>query len=301
MITPIVFATDDNYAMPTAVAIRSIVSHCSKKSLRFVILFQGSLNDSSIEMLEKAIEYSGFSNEIRFINVGDALQNAQSTIAHISVATFYRILLPNLLDNYNQCLYLDGDILVTDDICHLLDMELRDDEYIAGVNAVMVLSARNKAKEKLMKDLGITNLRDYVNAGVMLMNLEALRKNKCVEQMLDLIPRRFMMQDQDIMNKVCFEKKRILEPRYNAMPDVFSPIGLRSLIVYGLQAKRNAKQSPCIIHYADKSKPWKVKDIKNADRWYQQYSELFPGEELLRTNNGNKGVFSRIINKVTRK
>ena len=286
MNTPIVFAMDDNYAMPTSVALGSILKYSKNKNLEFYVLYHNSLSCQSKQMLQKAIETFGNHNRIVYLNVEGMLHELKSTISHISVATFYRILLPRVLDKYNQCLYLDGDIVAVDDISNILEMKLPQKIYIAGVQTVMLQTARKKVKDIRAKQLGIADVSQYINAGVTLLNLKALRENNCVEKMIQLISKGFPLQDQDILNKVCFGKIKNIHPRYNVMPITLNPWSGRALRVYGKAALFEARSNPCIIHYADKYKPWRFSNVRKCELWDNVYKELYDIKDIHREKIG---------------
>lgn len=280
--TPIVFAMDDNYAMPTAVALYSILKHTKETALEFYVLYSNSLSDISKEMLDKALERAGRNASLNYINVDGMLDGLKSSISHISVATFYRILLPLVLNEYDSCLYLDGDIVAVDDIGKLLSLKLSDQTYVAGVKTVMLQTAREKVKKQRMSQLGIDDIEQYINAGVTLLNLKALRDNDCVRKMIDLIPKGFPLQDQDIINKVCYKKTMNLPPRYNVMPITLNKWSRRPSLIYGKDELKQARNSPCIIHYADKNKPWRYDNIPMVELWDEAYKDLFSGQLLHR-------------------
>lgn len=299
MNTPIVFAMDDNYAMPTSIAIGSILKHISVGEVEIFILYKDSLNNTSKEFIECARKRYDRSNcRIEYIEIGTRLGELNSTIQHISVATFYRILLPELLPDYKQCLYLDGDIVVAEDIRTLLDTELSSEYYVAAVKTVMLQTARRRIKEQRKKQLGIDEIDSYFNAGVTLMNLEQLRIKNYVQEMINLIPLNFPLQDQDILNKICYEHFLNLPPKYNAMPITLDNRSLRASKVYTRKELDEARQKPIIIHYADKRKPWQFSNISKAEVWDQIYDEMYGIKNLDREKvtiiDGTKDLIRRI-------
>lgn len=292
METPIVFAMDDRYAMPTGVAIKSIVNHFSGKYLNFFILYSGKLSPMSKGILCEAIQSDKITINLTYIDVKNVISKASSHIEHISAATYYRIALPVLLSEHDQCLYLDGDIVVTDDIYPLLQIELKSDEYVAGVSTVLIQTARDSVKKERLKKLGIGNFDTYINAGVALLNLKALRDNGCVERMIEMIPHNFPVQDQDILNIVCFDKVKLLHPRYNLTPRI-SNNDKRAYKVFSKKEIEEANNKPCIIHYADKMKPWRFKGLSKAEEWFRVYDELFANIKL----SYNRIPLSEIVKK----
>jgi len=305
---PIVFATDENYVLPTAVAIKSLVAHFSKKQLLFVILVKGILSDHSIELLNQSIKSNEINISIEYIYINEELFGHLKThIEHISMATYFRLLLPNLLDNYDRCLYLDGDICILEDISDLLYTHLSAHEYVAGVKAYGIITSRLIGTKRL-KILKIDNLNHYINAGVLIMNLKALRQSGVANTWLSLAQNDYPLQDQDVINIACFDHIKILSPKYNAMPVIYRK-SLNSLKqVYSHQEILEARQHPVIIHYADKYKPWQYYDIDHAKEWYKYY-HLLTNQDLLKLKklglkrfiDTQKGRINYIFKKVIKK
>lgn len=274
-ITPIVFATDENYVMPTAVAIKSIVSNYSGENLLFVILVKSDLSIDSENILKSAATTENINTQIKYCKVDERLLgDLRSHISHISIATYYRLLLPQLLLDHEKCLYLDGDIIVNGDIKNLLDISVLDKDYVAGVKAFGIITSKSVGKKRL-EILNIGTIENYVNAGVLLLNLEALRRTGIAQSWLELAQNDYPVQDQDVINVACFEHIKTLPPKYNAMPAVFRLPAFRLRRVFSLQEINEAREAPCIIHYAEKYKPWKYSDIENAGLWYRYYKKLY--------------------------
>ena len=274
METPIVFSMDDGYAIPTAVAISSLVNYYNDSDINIIILYEKSLSTNSIKIINRAINKAANSIVVKYIDVGGFFNNVSSHIKHITKATYFRLAIPFFLAEYDQCLYLDGDIVVKDDLSKLCHLQLRNDEYIGGVSSEAIRLIKNERRLKYCNDLEIANLDQYINAGVLLMNLDAFRRENLSKQMINEIPNNYDSQDQDIINKICFGHIRIIPPRYNAMPQIFQLSRLASSKVYGTREVIRAQRNPAIIHYSNKYKPWKYKNIPRWKDWDEAYGSL---------------------------
>lgn len=105
-----------------------------------------------------------------------------------TVATLWRLLLPSLLEE-SRCLYLDADTLVVDDISELFDII---PTTIAGVEDIGI------SKRHLIK---LGHHGTYINAGVLVMNLDGLRREHLEHKWITLANKKhFPCQDQDIIN-----------------------------------------------------------------------------------------------------
>lgn len=301
---PVVFSTDDGYAMPTAVAIKSMLDNFSGNSITIYILFKDCLSELSKAIMETALDKTINKNvrvELSYLDVGESMNIANSHIAHISAATYYRIILPDLLPNDDRCIYLDGDIVVSGDIAELSEILLSDGEYVAGVSTVMIQTCGESVRKERIEEIGIPDFKTYVNAGMLLLNLKALRNNDMVEKMMELVPKAFSVQDQDIINVVCYGHIRMLPPRFNVLPSIYKMNNSKLQTVYQLTDIEEARRNPCIIHYADKRKPWKYDNIHEGERWRKTYNSMFAKINMESNHYGPKEKIEYFLMRVARK
>ena len=253
---PVVFASDRNYLEPTATTIVSMLQN-SKRSTFYKIYLLTNINDA--EFSEKYLKeicdvYPNCSLSIIPVNFK---QEIDIQIKHTAVPTFYRLYIPKLLPEVSKCLYLDGDIIVRKDLSELYRLNIQD-EYAAGVQAAGYYYP-DEWKNKHSAEIGIP-IEDYVNAGVLLLNLDKIRKDRIDEKFIELLKKNFSSQDQDILNVAFHNHIRLLDLQWNAMikyiradkDKVF--IDKNAANVFGREEMKFA--DICIIHYADKVKPW---------------------------------------------
>ena len=109
----------------------------------------------------------------------------------------------------DKALWLDMDLIVKDNIDALWDVDLTN-YYVAGV-------VDQGAKTNLMTpDLDIDkNL--YINSGVLLLNLDKIRKDKKDKELNDFVNKnKLMYPDQDTINVVFKNNIYFLENKYNS-------------------------------------------------------------------------------------
>lgn len=263
---PIVFSTDENYIAPTYVAVHSLLRHIDPKTdIEIFILYSG------VKEEQKQYFYE-LSNKIHFIEVNMQNSNLNKDIPYISVATYYRFLIPELLSNYDRCLYLDSDLIIKEDITPLVNMPMRKN---------LILGARNYfSKEedyffylKRCKECSIENLSHYVNAGVLLLNLDGFRKDNLYRIMIEDATHNFYpYNDQDVLNKYCNGKISLLSIKYNFMAPYLKNIKATSKAInedVAVMAK-----APVIVHYSTAKKPWKYRGYLMADLWYEELDSI---------------------------
>lgn len=152
-----------------------------------------------------------FNQRVKFYNVetlcADKLAEYVNLVPsvksyYVSVATLYRLLSTQLLSpDIEKIIYLDSDIVVNLDLNELWQIDLGD--KIFGVipeslNRNDVHTAFALCRDGLVKD------EDYFNAGVLFMNLTALRKEKNIivdwAKLVEKNPAYGEFHDQDALN-----------------------------------------------------------------------------------------------------
>lgn len=279
-VIPVAFATDEGYLYPTAIAIASMLERAyPTTTYEIYVLVNAAFSEASRQLLVEICERSGHNDSIKFIVPDDRYDEAELFISHITTATYYRLSLPSLLPNVDRCLYLDSDIVVRGDLSELFDTPM-EDSYIAGVRAFTYFQDERMINRK-KRELGVDTWDVYVNAGVLLLNLEKIRHDGLEEKFTQLLSRNFSSQDQDILNLACRDHIKIIPFKYNAM----TKYDLYSNKVHGLTYLKDwvdrsdwdeGRLLPVIIHYADKKKPWSDVSSLYAEAWWDVAKRLPP-------------------------
>lgn len=272
---PVCFASDKNYFLPTAVAITSLLANANKTtSYKIYLLTSENEVDDAKNFLTPVI--NKFNNaKLLFIPMGKQFDDLKINIPHISRSTYYRLMLPSLLPNIDKCIYLDSDIIITADLRYLYRTNL--DEYlVAGVKAAGYYYPKEHVKEHLSAT-GIPAMDQYINAGVLLMNLKKMRKIDCMTNFMAVAKKGLPSQDQDVINLVCYNQIRILPLENNLMTKYLRQNNNNISIidpaksVYSPNEIDIALKNPLIIHYADKIKPWVNSNVVFSNIWFDYY------------------------------
>ena len=136
---------------------------------------------------------------------------------YISASTYIRLNLPSIFPKMDKLLYLDGDIVITGDLGELYNVDISH-KAMAGVldYGMCVDSLKWQAIDYIHNTLPSFDT-EYINAGVLLMNLSELRKIGFENTCQKLYDERtdFIFADQDIVNFALTGKKRILPIYWN--------------------------------------------------------------------------------------
>ncbi len=158
------------------------------------------IKDEQIEFLNEVVKSKNKENIVQKIDVTEIYERefgkCKNEGAYCTPYTLLRLLadlIPNMPD---KLLYLDIDMMAGDDISKLYNIDIEDYEYAA-------------VKEKY----GCWLVRpDYINAGMLLLNMKKIRETKLLEKARDLLKRKkLIFADQSAI--YWNTKKKLLLPR----------------------------------------------------------------------------------------
>ena len=272
-IIPIVYASDENFLIQTYVSIYSILINRKKDyEINFFIFVP---NDCSRHNYDSAWEFERYN--IEYIQVSKSyFQNVNITLQNITKPTYYRLLIPLFLTYYDKCLYLDGDTICCSDIFELYETNV-ENNYIAAVRGAII----NFESIEIEKRLNIPSAQNYINAGVLVMNLKQMRQDNMVEIFIEHSSKGYLCQDQDVLYKCCYGKIKNLPMKYNVYCSVFSVP--REITKQRFEESEiiDAISNPVIVHYPrEYSKPWKNINAVEGYRWWDCAESAVSGEIL---------------------
>ena len=256
---PVVFISDDNFIMPTCVAITSLIVNKAPETEYDVYIIMAECNDSSYAKINELKE---FGTPINLVKASLDEYRDIKQLAHISIACLLKFDISELVPAYDKLLYLDGDIIVRGDLSEFYNIELGN-HYAAGVKEI----------DNINKETG------NVNAGIMIFNARRIRDEKLNLKMREV--RRSLgdrgSMDQQTYNIVTGKDYLYQDIKYNCVPPRIVNMGAEDIsklnAVYGSDYKdaKDVIDSAVIIHYASGEKPWKYTFKPWAKEWYKYY------------------------------
>ena len=132
----LVMAADDNYALPLAVALRSVLTNLDKARDLFVYVLDGGIKDSNKQRIEKSIKSKNC--RIEWVQIAEKLYSWARPVKHFSAAAYLRLLVPVLLPiDLSKVIYLDCDLIVNCDLSLLWDVEVGNNYALAVQDSIM--------------------------------------------------------------------------------------------------------------------------------------------------------------------
>lgn len=259
--------TDNNYVVPTTVAMTSAICHKDPQTVyHFYLLVAGvsRFNRERLAML------AADRVKIDFIEADAAKYSQIQVKSHVPQSAALKFDLASVLD-MDKVLYMDGDILVRRDLSGF---------YNTDLNGFLVAAVRDMGGELKQRFHEKTGVEKYFNSGVMLLNLKEMRQENCGEKLFRAKTEhpKWQCMDQDAFNFVFNNRVKWVSLKYNAMIPLYRAYGYSQQEInsfYGTDYADDCEmQSDAVlIHCAGESRyrPWKVLNGTFGDLWDEYY------------------------------
>lgn len=264
IIVPVVFCFDDNILLPAGICITSLLENAKTNTFYDIfILHDNRASFPKSGFLEKLHnKYNNF--KISYRTVGDSFQEAFE-IRGITVAAYYRLLIPELIPEYSKIMYHDVDVIFRKDLENVFNQTDLTDTYIAGVVSPGFL---NEEVSKRRIAMGLIPEK-YILSGNLIFNSELLRKDNIVPLFREEAKKDYVHQDMDVINLICKERLSYLSPTFCGTIEIFKlAVNKQEQSVYSSSELEKVLNNG-IVHY-NGPKPWKDW-CPNFDIWWEYY------------------------------
>lgn len=281
----IAFNLDNNYVAHCATVIASIIDNNSNNSSISFHLISADLSFSNKKQLQEWIENIGDSYKIFFYNIDKSIfDDFPLGQTYLNITCYYRLLLPTLLKGINKAIYLDCDTIVLKSLEDLWNTNIENRAW-AGV------------RDRINDSIRVYNRLDfplkygYFNDGVMLLNLDEMRKVDIISISKNLakkIPLALKNHEQDILNKIFYNNKKAIDFKFNLLEYYLYTEDWLFLDRKYYHEIIKACQNPIIVHFCMPQKPWHFECINPYKELYYKYRKMTPWPELKLTHRKEK-------------
>ena len=263
-VIPVFFACDDNYVKYMMVTMKSLIAHASPQNKYLLYVLHTNISAENIMKVEQMMTDNV---SVTFCDVSEALKRVESQLSvrdYYSLTTYYRMFIPELFPEFDKVLYIDSDTILYRDIADLYSYEMGDN-YIGGIQDYLVAHV-NIYGEYVEKVLGVSRAA-YFNAGVVLINSDAFRRNHIKDKFVELLNTYSFVvaQDQDYLNILCQDHILWIDSKWNVqMPE---------------PTERPA-DSIALVHYNLAIKPWQSAQCRYGDEFWKYAKDTAVYESL---------------------
>ncbi len=280
----IVMSCNQAFCPVLSVALASMIFHANHNRKYHVFIFHRDLSEKNKTKL------SGMQTDaflITFVDIGEKLNGYHLHVdQHISIETYYRLLIPELFD-CDKILYLDCDLVVHTDPAKLFDYPLGGSDLAAcrDMDVMGTMRCKKEVRRYMEHTIGC-RIGTYFQAGVVLLNLSKIRSRFTTEQLLEAAGRqKWKYWDQDILNCLLKGHVAYLPQRWNVLMNWENGTDSRMQMIRMAPAQYfreycEARKAPYIVHYAGYQKPWREAECDLA-QYFWKYARKSPYYEVL--------------------
>lgn len=257
-IIPIVFALNNEYTYPLIVTLTSILYNASNTTYYyFYIMIPGDFLRKNIKLI-LGLKKLYPNCKIKFINLKNKYSGWKIR-KHYSISTYYRLSISSFINNFDKIIYLDCDTLIHKDLLDFYNLNMKGNYY-------MGLAAQD------IRRLVINGTRNFIGAGVLLINLIELKKINA-PYLFEKYYKKYgtKKEDEYLINAVFYNKIGFLPFKFG-IPDFDNKLLTPIKFWYGYHGHSNgtlkelieAAKDPTITHEAYTLKKW----------WERNYNKL---------------------------
>ena len=251
-------ASNERYFPGIYCAIASALSHMPRGRTVDLRLLDGGISRTSRDALSGLIDRVGRPARLEFVTVDPSVFGKATLGPGKSHMAYCRILLPQLLD-VPRLIYLDCDVLVFRDLAELFDADLPFGKVIGAVRDSETLSLADDSRA-MADAMKIPAERAYFNSGVMLMNLDELRRQHFAQRSVEFLRSwggKSRFRDQPPINF-------LLHGLIDELPEHWNRASWR------FDAQQN-NDLDCVVHYTT-SAPWVVETAGPAQVLFERFA-----------------------------
>ena len=256
---PISYGLNNGNFYPTLVSITSILENAENSTNYLINLLVSKRRwhfSNNNKKKFKDLEKNYKNCIINIIEINDNIFK-YANVNRYPISAYYRLILDRLLPDLKKIIYLDGDTIVLSDLTEMINLDMNNNVIMGFIDNAHYLA----------EDFGIKTFK-YVTSGVLLINIEAMKKENLSNKFLKFMKENknsLKQEDQTVLNIVLHGKIGILPPKFGMWD--FDNITYLRLHNHYLNYSKNAScykdsvlikgfLNPNIIHYVFK-KPYR--------------------------------------------
>ena len=281
----ILITINKKYVKQVNILLNSIQYSNTEESFDVYVLHR-DLEEKDLEIMNNNLDLKRF--EIHLIHIQE-IHKFPVYEKRYPVEIYFRIFASKYLpQGLERILYLDADTIVINPLKELYETDFEGNYYVAATHVKKVLHKLNEIRLNIKED------EPYINTGVLLINLKALRIipiEKEVKTFIKNNERKLLLPDQDIIVSIFGDKIKLVDSlKYN--------LGERTVNTYNINHPQNPIglkwicRNTVIIHYFGRNKPWNKQYRGRLDCFYHKTEKLirkYAKEKVLILSCGTGG------------
>lgn len=257
----ILIAMNDAYVKYYQVVVTSLCRNNSESDIVIHIPYTSELSEEGLALITKTANDNNAKVKTYELNKDNIKAMSELPLGMWSVETFFRLFVQDIIsDTEDRILWLDGDIIVNGDISDFYNIDFEGNYYAACEDIAI---SRGKMKQEY-DNLGWDSSQIYVNAGVLLINLAQLRREKITQndivKFIEINHEKMHFLDQYTLNAMFHDRIKLADGfKYNCQVSSYSYTKGRQIL-----------NESVILHFPG-YRPWQTD-------YQKHYSSAIPGD-----------------------
>lgn len=273
----VVYCVTGKHIQLTAVSVTSVINNYKGAHLDILIIVQDVTEKDMVTIKQIPVALQKENVTIYFWNPPEEIKEIKNYQNNrFPEVTLWRLFVPAYFSSYNKILYLDNDTIVYEDVEKLFPL-VPQEKAIAAIRDFYFSAISDD--QDYGKQFGVATMKNYVNSGVILFNVETYNNLITTNKFLEMInENKYQYLDQTILNILCEESMTFLPYEYNYQKDdhwLFDWAQHKNERVANLiiAARENVKIRH-FVEFEKHSMPWEhvtVQDQWEKDFWKYLY------------------------------
>ena len=293
---PVVLTFDKRIVLGAAVTVKSLIDTAKPDTSYDIFVYHPDIDDKTVSEFKKMLEGTNHSITFEYISK-EKFENAPiNKGGSWTEIVYYRLLIPELLPQYDKVIYADTDVLFKDDLTEVYNIDISDFECAA------VAMEPNNDKMICHKYFPENNNEYTYISSFIIFNSKKMREENFVQRVFETIKTfntRLKFFDLDTLNITC-NKIYNLPFRYGVFQSMYyqddwSMSNEYQFLknVYSTDTLKKEVENVVMLHYAGKpGKPWRRKYIPED---YKECMNTIPKSlKKLTFRDLRKKLFSRV-------
>lgn len=285
--TALCVSSPNEYVPYLCVYLKSVLEHCPQK--KDIIVFEREISNENKDRLIRYFKNNETS--IRFIDPSFLFNDVKLHISHdyFKEECYYRIAAPKLLNKYDKIIFTDLDLIVSDNIFKLANLEMNGYPIAACVEPIWKeLYIKNiklhdfSIRSYTNNILKLSSPFNYYNTGVVVFDVKEYNKLCSFEKLLEIINQNNLLYQEQCAMNILFKNNFFTLP--NIWNFELAPSLLENAYHFEFYNKyRKTEDAAKILHFLGRYKPWYNPLEYKADLWWS-YARKTPFYELIIKN-----------------
>lgn len=262
---PIAFCFDNNLVKPACVCLSSLMMSAKEDTFYDIFILHSQNQPLEHSLIDKLPDF--YKNCHIQYRVVDGTFDEAFEIRGITTPAYYRLLIPELIPEYDKVLYSDVDVIFRSDLSGFYNTDMTG-YHVAGVDSLANLQP--ELVKYYNETVGI-GPEGIIYSGNLIINSKQILEDNVIPRFKELARNKYMFQDMDVLNIACRGKIKYLSPAFcfTTYISEYNIYRKEELLTVWNKEEISDALSNGIVHFNGK-KPWKDVCI-NFDIWWEYY------------------------------